>query len=125
MFKHALSVVALLFVAGCVTPYGPHGIMGGYVDREVSPGVYRVEVTGNAYTRRSVLEAYFMRRIKEVCAERGKVVAAWEIQSDSETEPESYTIRSSGRDEAKVTRDPTVTRWSVWGHVLCKPPPER
>jgi hypothetical protein len=97
--RKLMMLVAAVGLAGCVTPYGPQGLMGGYSDSEESPGVFQVVVNGNGYTGRARLSAYYRRRVREVCAEYGGGVVEFTENFDN----------SGGK-------------WSVWGFVTCSEP---
>ena len=64
-----LHVIAALFLISCsaITPYGPYGMKGGYRDKQLGEGRYRVEVHGNGHTSLDVVEGYARRRARELC----------------------------------------------------------
>jgi hypothetical protein len=57
----------LLVLSGCVTPYQPKGLTGGYTDFETQPGVYYVSFRGNGYTSRDTVIKYWHQRAAEIC----------------------------------------------------------
>jgi len=71
----ALSIVAVL--SGCCTatvqptPYQPLGKEGGYEDKQVAPGVYRVRVYGNGSTSGERVQKYAELRGADLCANAG------------------------------------------------------
>ena len=58
------------FLAACATPYKPYGSLGGYLDKEVSPGTYIVEYHGNGYTTHEKIEVFLRQRADEICGGR-------------------------------------------------------
>ena len=71
----ARPVVALmasaLMLAACSTPYAPSGITGGYADRELVSGIWRVGFSGNGHTTYETVQTYWLYRCAEVTLENG------------------------------------------------------
>lgn len=86
-----LLAFALLAYLGC-TPYARHSFLGGYSDYEVSPGIFRVEVRGNAFTSVERLAGYFQKRIREVCSDKGLDVEAWVMDAQLDLTNMGHTI---------------------------------
>lgn len=125
MWRMRVWMVAVLLFAGCVTPYGSAGLMGGVRDRQISADTFQIEVNGNGFTSSWTLEDYFHRRAKELCVQAG--FADYEFQrevgSTSQlTGAKSTTEIRNGRAETTTRMGPTVTRSSVNGFVRCRNP---
>jgi len=58
---------ATLALMGCVTPYQPMGLSGGYADEKLGEGRYFVEAKGNGFTSKSTIFRYVHRRANELC----------------------------------------------------------
>lgn len=71
---NALCVAGALTLAGCagpVTPYGPEGITGGYMENKLSDDAYRIYVGGNGFASLSYVEAMAMMRAAELTRRDG------------------------------------------------------
>lgn len=69
-----LSVLVALSLAACAapTPYAPAETrQGGYSERLVEPGRYRVKFSGNSLTSRDTVESYALHRAAELTLEHG------------------------------------------------------
>jgi len=54
---------------GCSTPYQPlnsFDLRGGYIEKEISPGIWRVMYSGNGYTTMETAQTYFLYRCAEL-----------------------------------------------------------
>lgn len=110
MSRLAIAAITAIALAGCVTPYGPKGPMGGYTDFRVRGRTFFVSVDGNGYTDRATLTEYFHRRAREICG------GPYEFKAQSDTDSEIATFgRSIG----------TVNRHSVSGYIECAAEPRR
>jgi hypothetical protein len=73
------SAIALLAVTGCAevaTPYQTDSIMrigtpGGYSEREIAPGVWRITFGATGSTNRETLQTYWLYRAASLATERG------------------------------------------------------
>lgn len=66
----ALSVLAsAITFTGCATatPYQPKSLTGGYSDKDLGDGQWKVEFKGNSFLSKEKTEEYTDRRAKEVC----------------------------------------------------------
>ena len=102
---HRIDIVRLKFfsaalsLAGCVTPYQPAGISGGYSDTKVGENIYLVSFQGNGFTSYSTVHSLALQRASEVCESRdfndfdliGK-----EGSTSTDRTPDQYNCRSSG-----------------------------
>lgn len=56
----------VLAVAGCQTPYGPRGRIGGYEENQVGDGVFEVSFYGNANTSEEKVGDFALLRAAEL-----------------------------------------------------------
>jgi hypothetical protein len=77
-----ISVVVLVAVVGCATPYQESGFSGGYTNAQLSPGVWSVQVDVNSYTSQGTALEYAYRRAGEICAAGFDVMDGTKTQSD-------------------------------------------
>lgn len=66
-----LILLLLLIVGGCATKYGPSGFRGGYSDVQLREDVWKIHFSGNAYTSKSAVKKYLLRRCAEKTLEVG------------------------------------------------------
>lgn len=120
--RFALGVVVAVLAVGCVTPYGPSGFMGGYLDRQLGPDRFQIEVSGNAYTSKWTLEDYFHRRARELCVAHGfaEYVFNREVSYENYEGPSQSTTKWT-RGGAETTTRPglSYSKSSVDGFVQC------
>jgi hypothetical protein len=100
---HLLIVAGLLCAAGCATPYGPAGLMGGYSNGpRLDALCYWVTFSGNAFTSRARAKDFAMLRAAELCMEMGYNYfrledVAYTEEITASTTPASSTTTGSGR----------------------------
>lgn len=60
-------------LAGCAPSYAPSGnsLVGGFEERELEPGIWRVRYSGNGYTNAETAQTYWLYRCAELASERG------------------------------------------------------
>ncbi len=68
MFAAVLATAAL---AGCATSYAPMQLTGGYQEKELQPGVWRVTFAGNGYTTRETVQTFWLYRSAELAKAKG------------------------------------------------------
>ena len=66
-----LSAVLVLGLSACVTPYAKSGLTGGYDEKELEPGIWRVIFAGNGYTSRETVQTFWLYRCAELTQEKG------------------------------------------------------
>lgn len=66
-----LSGLLVVLLAGCITPYQPRSMTGGYQERELSPHRWYVEFFGNGNTTRDTVMAYWLNRCAELTISKG------------------------------------------------------
>lgn len=74
MRKIYMATLVLLLasaLSACSTPYGPNAIFGGYSEKEIEPGIWRVRFSGNGYTTRETVQTYWLYRCAELAIEKG------------------------------------------------------
>lgn len=110
------AVIAGGLLAGCATPYQRMGFSGGYRDSEVSRGVYRIEVRGNAFTSVDTLEDYFHRRASAICRPH---TYEWSFDSGTERGPSTFIANPGPGRSTVVTEQPGLMKGWVTGVVTC------
>ncbi|HEY3798844.1 MAG TPA: hypothetical protein VGL58_10870 [Caulobacteraceae bacterium] len=65
MRQIALAALALAFLAGCATPYGEMGAMGGVRATRLTEDTVIISAQGNGYTAADTIQAYALRRAAE------------------------------------------------------------
>ncbi len=116
-----LSAVAVVVALACgCTPYKRMGIMGGYRDMEVSPGVHQITVRGNSFTSLDRLTEHFHRRAKEICDAKGYPAYDWRVGADVLRGPSTFTVQRNALGGGyNVTENPGWTKGLVDGVVIC------
>jgi hypothetical protein len=66
-----LALSAMLALSGCVTPYQPDGLLGGYSDIQLAPDVFRVIVHGDNITTTERTEDFALLRASELTLQHG------------------------------------------------------
>jgi hypothetical protein len=67
-----LMLFALVMLAGCATPYGPHQLVGGYSHVRIQNDVFRIVFDGNAYIHKSAVDYYALVRAAELTVQNGR-----------------------------------------------------
>lgn len=73
--KTCLAFLVILTITGCATPYQKVTMMtitGGYYDKELPNGEYKVGFGGNGYTSTTTAMDYALLRCSELTLEKGK-----------------------------------------------------
>ncbi|MGZ5492700.1 MAG: CC0125/CC1285 family lipoprotein [Thermoanaerobaculia bacterium] len=103
----ALAVVSgALLALGCATGHqrSDIGVTGGYSETRLAPDTWRVLVEGNAFSTRSEIEQFLMRRCAELTLERGKrYFALTDRDAWTDTQPTESGFVTSAANEAVVT----------------------
>jgi hypothetical protein len=60
-----------LLAAGCMTPYQPLGMTGGWGEEKLDEDTYRVSFTGNQNTPRVAVQKFFLHRCAELTLQKG------------------------------------------------------
>ena len=68
----ALTLFAVVILAGCATPYGPHQIAGGYSDVRIQNDVFRIVFDGNGFIHKSAVDYYALVRAAEITVQNGR-----------------------------------------------------
>lgn len=89
----AFALVCAL--AACATPYGKQGLTGGYVEKELQPGIWRVVFDGNGYTSAETVQTYWLYRCAEITLGHG--YQGFEILSDMRLS--SLSLLGAARDD--------------------------
>ena len=71
-YIHGLAGLALAgAVAGCASPYGRNGAIGGYTDTRLDASHYRVRYDGNGYTSQQRVWSFWIYRCAELTKQKG------------------------------------------------------
>lgn len=70
-FAVAAVLASALTMAGCATPYQPHGALGGFAETQLDNNVFRIAFSGNAYTSTEKAEIFILTRGAELTLENG------------------------------------------------------
>ena len=114
-------IVAVAFaMVGCVTPYQPKGLTGGYEDEREAPGVYLVSARGNGHTGIATLRSYVLRRGQELCEAEGfprmRLIGAT-VDTQTDQTPATYVAHSN----STVTQygGQSYSRHAVTARAVC------
>ncbi len=92
-----LTVLTVIVLTGCVTPYQSRGITGGFVSHWVGPDTLQVNVKGNSFTSSSRINDYALLQAAEKGQEFGYKYFAYEKVVDVSTSSTLYSpVGSSG-----------------------------
>ena len=70
--RNALAALAAgLGLGGCVTPYGPAGLTGGYSEVRIDDQTWTVSFNGNGYTPEEKVFNYWVYRCAELTVKNG------------------------------------------------------
>lgn len=64
-------MLVVIFLVGCTTPYGPHGLTGGYDEKKLEEDSYIVSFYGNGHTSGQQVWNYWIYRCAELTVEKG------------------------------------------------------
>src|SRR5437016_5224063 len=65
------TIIIMLSLVGCMSPYQPSGLGGGYTDMALSNDTYFVTFRGNGFTSSDVVQSYVLRRAAELTINKG------------------------------------------------------
>jgi len=65
------AVLATSGLAGCASSYGPDTITGGYLEKQLEPGIWRVVFLGNGYTTAETTQTFWLYRCAELAKLKG------------------------------------------------------
>lgn len=63
--RFVMAVLGLT-LAGCSTPYGPSGLLGGFEETQLAPNAWRVSFTGNGFTTQEQTQDFVLLRSAEL-----------------------------------------------------------
>lgn len=106
-----------VLLAGCMTPYQPHGMTGGYTDEKIDEDTYRVSFQGNGNTHREAVLKYFLYRCAELTLQKG--YAYFELFANQKPVAEGpyRTVADVKEPPIVVAQTYTITTWSASGIV--------
>ena len=116
---YAITLLAVLTV-GCATAYQPHGLSGGYSERQLSANTFQVRFNGNGYTHWDRARDFALLRSAEVTLQSGNrffaiVDSAEHAYRLSHTTPVTAdtqlngTVSNSGPGTANIDGTATTT----------------
>lgn len=81
-----VSLLVLIFLSACATPYQKSGLAGGFSETRLDENVFRVSFRANAYSRGERAEDFALLRCAELALEHGySHFALVDSKSSSET----------------------------------------
>jgi hypothetical protein len=66
-----MAFAVSIALAACASAYGPSTLTGGFEQRQLSEGVWRVTYNGNGYTTEETVQTYWLYRSAELALEQG------------------------------------------------------
>lgn len=66
-----LITIFVFLASGCATAYQPHGMSGGFSERQISDDSFHVRFNGNGFTHRDRAKDFALLRSAEVTLNRG------------------------------------------------------
>lgn len=66
-----IGLIGALALVACASSYGPSSMTGGFAERQLREGVWRVEYNGNGYTSEETVQTYWLYRSAELALEQG------------------------------------------------------
>ena len=66
-----LSILTVILMTACTTPYQPRGATGGYFETPLGNDAFLVEFTGNGNTSQQQVQRFFMYRCADLAAQSG------------------------------------------------------
>lgn len=69
--RRASIVLAVAWLAGCATPYGPAGLTGGFREQRLGSNSYKVAFNGNGYTSEDMVVKFWLNRCAELTVRNG------------------------------------------------------
>ena len=71
MFKKSFVLALAFSLVGCVSPYQPSGLGGGYTDMALNQDTYFITFRGNGFTSAETVQSYVLRRSAELTLSKG------------------------------------------------------
>jgi hypothetical protein len=65
------TIIAFAVLSGCATGYGSNGLNGGYEQRELEPGTWRVTFEGTGFTELETVQTFWLYRAAELTVQKG------------------------------------------------------
>ena len=80
--KHIFTILLVILVYNCSTPYQPKGVLGGYNSNQLKENNYTVSFKGNQHTTAETVFDFLLRRCAEITIEeKGKYFIVYEDSS--------------------------------------------
>ena len=80
--KYILTIMIVILMYNCSTPYQPKGALGGYNSNQINENNYIVSFKGNQHTTAKTVFDYLLRRCAEITIEgKGKYFIIYEDSS--------------------------------------------
>jgi hypothetical protein len=71
IIQKIVTVLFIIILAGCVSPYEKLGLGGGFSDFALTDGTYKISFRGNGYSSAELVQNYLLRRCAEITLQRG------------------------------------------------------
>jgi hypothetical protein len=72
MWRYILMIIFAVLLVGCVTPYQPMGVRGGYQVLPTAEDQYIISVGGNAYTSPQRVYDYALLKAADLALDHGR-----------------------------------------------------
>jgi hypothetical protein len=69
--RAVLVLFGMAVLAACSTPYQSSGLTGGFDEKELEPGIWRLSFGGNGYTTAETVQTYWLYRASQLAIEKG------------------------------------------------------
>ncbi len=115
-----LSILAAVCLAGCSTPYGDNGLIGGASETQLSATQWQVRFRGNGYTSADKAADFCLLRCADIAIREGYpffviVDAGTRVDAQTWEQPGEYqsAVRRTGPNtyQARTTGGPTT--WNI------------
>lgn len=100
--KYIMTVLTIIVLTGCVTPYQSKGFTGGFVSQWVGPDTLQVNVKGNSFTNSSRINDYSLLQAAEKGQEFGYKYFVYEKLVDVSTSSTLYSAAGSSGSQTYV-----------------------
>jgi hypothetical protein len=109
----------LVILAGCATPYGPRGWIGGYTEERIAANLYCVRFFGNGFTSPQRVGDFALLRATELCTEAGY---PYFIIEDRRADVDVQAITTPGYAETTGSGTVSGRHFSYSSHTTYTPP---
>jgi len=117
MIRFSVAALFAVMLAACTSPYAPHGITGGFLEKRLGPNSFRVSFDGNGYTGEEQVVDYWLYRCAELTIENGYsyfgILPEGQPQSlrDDDGPPRAVKVKGGGGSYIYVPSYTTIRTW--------------